>query len=1131
MLFSYELAHSQTGGLYSGFTDIEAGLTGVSVTGGSESSAVWADFNNDDRLDLYYGGTSNGAAATRRLYLQNSDGSFTLQATNLPALFNPIIVAGDFDNDGYDDLYLSGDTSGSGDYISRIYRNNHNLTFTDVNAGLPSVLAGASWGDYDKDNDLDLLYGGSPEVYRNNGGVFSALNAGLPSGNGAVAWVDLDGDGDLDISLSVSGAFSSLFANYRNNGDGSFTDMNVAVQALSSGKMQWGDYEGDGDLDLFYSGFNDQLFTNEGYIYQNDGQGGLSLLTAGAFGYVGWLDLDGDGYLDLYGPYGVHINSYPQENDFNTTFPLPGSFTNNTRIWSDYDGDGDYDFFTSYTDSFELAYAQIYRFSPLLYGWVTDTQYTGIAGVQVDGGALGTRTTDSDGYYAFSQINRNSTFSLAPTLTGYAFSPTSSSGNLGNFSQVDFIASPAHSITGTIKLGEAPLAGVTVNGGSLGSSVTNTSGFYSFTGVIHETSYELTPILNGYEFAPSSAQGVLNEDTQINFSATTTVLPTHSITGVIRLVNAPLPGVRVDGAALGERITDANGEFSFNTVAQGTNYVLTPILAGYSFSPTNASGTLNTNIQITFSADACPTDDQKLLPGICGCGVVDDGIDTDGDSLANCIDEDDDGDQVSDEQETLDGSSSLDPGSHFSRLTTRACSEWNSFFDMWNVLENINIGTKNLRFETQLSRSDGQSGDARSLVVAPSGQKDLLLHNLTGWRPNDYGSICSAFQANEAGNFVGHMIYYKPAQSSDQRSFEFAFSLPFTNGRPGTQWVSWNTFQPSLNPNDSGNFVANWLTVRNLDASTQSGVLRVYDMQGTLINAFSLSLDGNERYDLGLHELGANRVGTAQWQPARADTFFSVYNSRYYYDNPYLKSSFASAALIEGQGASGETLAAPFRANAGSASVTSREVSHVTTGVSVITEILNALDQTQAVTYRLYNTQGNVLTDSLVRIPAHGARHIIADIDNVSELGMITVQGEQPGGVVATVLHYGRTPELSLTYAHARSLTEPLGQSFIGSYNSFLNQNSSLLLSNTSGEVRQVEVKLRRYDGAVIWESGEAITLKPHATNSLNLSDLVESNSYGGVEIDADATHALIGDIIRQGDTYAFSVPIAPIEQ
>src|SRR5947209_8185339 len=169
----------------------------------------------------------------------HAQGSFT-RITSGPVVsgFNCSISAwGDFNNDGFQDLFVSA-RSGP----SLLYSNNGNGTFSQILAAPVAtdtgLCFGATWGDYDNDGFLDLFVGvnngGSDWLYHNNGpGGFTKITTGaiVTSGGNAnnCSWADYDNDGFLDLFVANSDQNDFL---YHNNGDGTFTRIMTNAIAL-----------------------------------------------------------------------------------------------------------------------------------------------------------------------------------------------------------------------------------------------------------------------------------------------------------------------------------------------------------------------------------------------------------------------------------------------------------------------------------------------------------------------------------------------------------------------------------------------------------------------------------------------------------------------------------------------------------------------------------------------------------------------------------------------------------------------------------------------------------------------------------------------------------------------------------
>ncbi|MDY6866962.1 MAG: FG-GAP-like repeat-containing protein [Chloroflexota bacterium] len=259
------------------FEDVTDGA-GVAFEG-AQFGISWGDYDNDGWIDLF---ANNHFQDPPNLYRNNGDGTFTDLYPESGGLFTYIHADphgsswGDYDNDGDIDLYI---TTGKSAGINPLFENQGNLKFVEraTEAGVEDLDGRgrtANWIDYDNDGDLDLFKGnatgadGPDKFYRNEGGgIFSDVSdeATLNSTSNTMGnvWGDYDNDGDMDVLLTES----SHVRLYRNNGDGTFT--NVSDQGVGithadgrSWAADFGDYDNDGDLDIYVARGNYMYFDN-----------------------------------------------------------------------------------------------------------------------------------------------------------------------------------------------------------------------------------------------------------------------------------------------------------------------------------------------------------------------------------------------------------------------------------------------------------------------------------------------------------------------------------------------------------------------------------------------------------------------------------------------------------------------------------------------------------------------------------------------------------------------------------------------------------------------------------------------------------------------------------------------------
>lgn len=324
-------------------------------------SATWGDYDNDRDLDLLLTGL-DGANPVTRLHRNDGSGVFSEVQIGLPGIYDGAVAWGDMDNDGDLDLALSGTQllNGTPAGFTGLYENQGSGVFAAVNAGLPLLTESSlAWADYDRDADLDLLlsgrYGSDPvaRVYRNDGDAgWVNINAGLVGAVGTIAWGDYDNDDYPDILINGKGNPNWTTVLYHNEGNGTFVPAKgVYLPYFEKGEVTWNDYNSDGLMDIFFQGTSS---SSNWQLYRNVGGSAFSYDSAAVFNKVAnsavaWGDYDNDGDSDVIvsGSYSSTYKTALYRNDGSgkftrLTIPLPG-VTYGDIAPADFDQDGDLD--------------------------------------------------------------------------------------------------------------------------------------------------------------------------------------------------------------------------------------------------------------------------------------------------------------------------------------------------------------------------------------------------------------------------------------------------------------------------------------------------------------------------------------------------------------------------------------------------------------------------------------------------------------------------------------------------------------------------------------------------------------------------------------------------------------------
>ncbi len=272
------------------------------------------DIDNDGDKDLVTSGQNYIDITTYFFTIyENDNGVFTVKQ-QLDGLIYSAVDTGDFDNDGDLDIVASGaSTAHSDNVITQVYINENGSFSASANT-FPGIQNGAvKFGDFDKDQDLDIILMGQDKDYTyllktffNINGTYQEQQSMGGMYLGALDLGDFDNDGDLDFAIMGDDTNDDYASFVYKNENGSFgIHQTLKGIDISSGTnpIAWGDYDNDGDLDLIVSG-TDIDYEDVTILYKNTN--GTFEMTESKIPNVGgntsvaWVDIDNDNDLDVF---------------------------------------------------------------------------------------------------------------------------------------------------------------------------------------------------------------------------------------------------------------------------------------------------------------------------------------------------------------------------------------------------------------------------------------------------------------------------------------------------------------------------------------------------------------------------------------------------------------------------------------------------------------------------------------------------------------------------------------------------------------------------------------------------------------------------------------------------------------
>lgn len=568
-----------------------------------------------------------------------------------------------------------------------------------------------------------------------------------------------------------------------------------------------------------------------------------------------------------------------------------------------------------------------------------------------------------------------------------------------------------------------------------------------------------------------------------------------TVSGKVTLENGnPVPGVTIVAGSRSAK-TNSKGKYTIYGLDTGI-YTLTASKLGYQFMPKQGTNPAMLNAQNAIN--------REFLARI----------------PKNCSG-DHDIDKLCDEQEAKDGSNPEDRGSFRERLKYPLYVAWNGFLGMENTLEVINKSATPGRVTYSLHDISGARTHSQELLLPAKSERQVSLNTLPGFAPQSYGLLKIEVPDELKNSIDGGMLFYRATagQAPGESSYDFAYGVPFLRPNYGESAAAFNTIQPSANPAESGNLVSQWLSIVNLNATSEKiFTIKRYSQSGEQLSSQKVTIPQLGRVDLeaGHQNPGPGFIGLIRIIPK--DSL-----------SPYLAQVHRYGEPAVTAGNQGYQFAFPLFSRPANGETQYVSIAN-TPGADNWLELANASSSRVRVRVNFYDQQGISLQKRDLNLAPYAQEHLSAStLLPAGTIGFAKVVPDTNGSIIGESMYYFRnqlTGSIEATFASP--LRQALGKSLYGNYNLERNMKNELRFSNVSNAEQQVRVLV--YDPAGAFRT-KIYDLAARSSLQLSLDDPalfgLLPNSAGVITIEFDNKGDIFSELVRKHLTPAGAIDFA----